>query len=172
MPNTKISNLTSAGTLTGSEVAPIVQSGTTVKATAQNIANLAIPSQTGNSGKYLTTNGSTTSWATVGGVPYTSYVAELAWAGVSVAETVYYNNTGYSSAVIGWVGWSAFEIAGQFIGANFSKLICFVTTVNALGGTPYSYFARKSAGSEMVILGNNNLSTGFIRCAVEIRIYP
>lgn len=67
MPNTKISNLTSAGTLTGSEVAPIVQSGSTVKATAQNIANLAIPSQTGQSGKYLTTNGTTTSWGTVSG---------------------------------------------------------------------------------------------------------
>jgi len=67
MANTKISNLTSAGTLTGSEVAPIVQSGSTVKATAQNIANLAIPTQSGQSGKYLTTNGTTASWATVSG---------------------------------------------------------------------------------------------------------
>lgn len=65
MPNTKISNLTSASTLTGSEVAPIVQSGNTVKATAQNIANLALPSQTGNANKYLQTNGTTASWDAV-----------------------------------------------------------------------------------------------------------
>jgi len=74
MPNTKISNLTNAATLTGTEVAPIVQSGNTVKATAQNIANLAIPSQTGQSGKYLTTNGTTTSWGTVSaGTPTAIY---------------------------------------------------------------------------------------------------
>ena len=43
MPNTKISNLTSAGTLSGTEEIPIVQSGTTVKTTAQDIANLGGP---------------------------------------------------------------------------------------------------------------------------------
>lgn len=45
MPNTKISNLTNAGALSGTEVIPIVQSGTTVKTTAQAIANLtpAVP---------------------------------------------------------------------------------------------------------------------------------
>lgn len=45
MSNTKISNLTNAGALSGTEVIPIVQSGTTVKTTAQDIANLtpAVP---------------------------------------------------------------------------------------------------------------------------------
>ncbi len=38
-----------------------------MKATAQNIANLAIPSQSGQNGKYLTTNGTTTSWGTISG---------------------------------------------------------------------------------------------------------
>lgn len=41
MPNTKISNLTSAGALAGTEVLPIVQTGSTVKTTVQDIANLA-----------------------------------------------------------------------------------------------------------------------------------
>lgn len=40
MSNTKISNLTTAAALTGSEVAPIVQSSNTVKVTTQSIANL------------------------------------------------------------------------------------------------------------------------------------
>jgi hypothetical protein len=65
MANTKISNLTSAGTLTGTEVAPIVQSSNTVKVTTQNIANLALPSQAGNANKYLQTNGTVASWASV-----------------------------------------------------------------------------------------------------------
>ena len=47
MPNTKISNLTTAAALTGSEVAPIVQSSSTVKVTTQNIADLApVPNAT------------------------------------------------------------------------------------------------------------------------------
>ena len=65
MPNTKISNLTTASTLTGTEVAPIVQSSNTVKVTTQNIANLALPSQTGNANRYLQTNGTTASWDAV-----------------------------------------------------------------------------------------------------------
>lgn len=62
MPNTKISNLSNAAALSGSEVTPIVQSGTTVKASVQNIANLALPSQLGNANRYLQTNGSVASW--------------------------------------------------------------------------------------------------------------
>jgi hypothetical protein len=41
MANIKISELTSAATLTGTEVVPIVQSSSTVKTTALSIANLA-----------------------------------------------------------------------------------------------------------------------------------
>jgi hypothetical protein len=63
MADKKISQLTAATIpLAGTEPVPLVQSGNTVKATAQNIANLAIPTQTGQSGKYLTTNGSVASW--------------------------------------------------------------------------------------------------------------
>lgn len=99
MPNTKISNLTSAGTLTGSEVAPIVQSGNTVKATAQNIANLAIPSQTGQNGKFLTTNGSAISWATAGaGFTFASW--NFSWGGGGLfANNLLVNNTGISMAL-------------------------------------------------------------------------
>jgi len=39
MPNTKISNLTTAGALSGTEVLPIVQSGTTKKVSTANVAN-------------------------------------------------------------------------------------------------------------------------------------
>lgn len=99
MPNTKISNLTSAGTLTGSEVAPIVQSGSTVKATAQNIANLAIPSQTGQNGKYLTTDGTTTSWGaiTAGAKIFTSTFSITS--GV-LSQTSVFNNTGVTLSII------------------------------------------------------------------------
>lgn len=50
MPNKKISQLPVSGTLSGTEAVPIVQLGTTVKTTVQDIANLA-----GNGGASLTT---------------------------------------------------------------------------------------------------------------------
>jgi hypothetical protein len=62
MSDKKISQLTAAAPLTGTEQLPLVQGGVTLKASTQNVANLAIPTQTGQNGKYLTTNGSVASW--------------------------------------------------------------------------------------------------------------
>jgi hypothetical protein len=70
MANVKISELSSAGTLTGSEEVAIVQSSATVKTTTQDIANLAS-----------------------GGASYTSYVAKVSGAGTPSA-TVFENTTG------------------------------------------------------------------------------
>ena len=89
MSDKKISQLSNAAALTGTEVAPIVQSGSTVKATAQNIANLAIPSQTGNNGKYLTTNGTSISWGTVSaGTPTAIYKVTTNGSGAVTATAI------------------------------------------------------------------------------------
>jgi len=44
-----------------------IASGGTGQATANAALNALLPSQTGNNGKFLTTDGSNTSWATAGG---------------------------------------------------------------------------------------------------------
>jgi hypothetical protein len=69
-------------TLTGTiEIA----NGGTGQTTANNAFNALAPSQTGNTGKYLTTNGTTTSWATVsGGSGTVTSVAATAGTGISV----------------------------------------------------------------------------------------
>ena len=48
MPDKKISQLTPAGALSGTEPLPIVQGGSTVKTTVQDIANLAVEPPGGN----------------------------------------------------------------------------------------------------------------------------
>jgi len=58
--------ITEVGTLTLSGTLAIASGGTGATTANGAVANL-LPSQTGNSGKYLTTNGTTTSWATVAG---------------------------------------------------------------------------------------------------------
>lgn len=99
MADKKISQLTAATTpLAGTETLPIVQGGQTVKASAQSIANLApaeLPSQTGNNGKYLTTNGTSSSWASVSaGQNYKTYAVNIIVAGGSLSYTDLYNDTG------------------------------------------------------------------------------
>jgi hypothetical protein len=102
MADKKISQLTAATIpLVGTEPVPLVQSGNTVKATAQNIANLAIPSQTGQGGKYLTTDGTTASWASVtSGQNFKTYAAVFSLSGGSVTTTELYNDTGVSINLI------------------------------------------------------------------------
>jgi hypothetical protein len=69
----KVSELPNAVTpLAGDELLMIVQSGTSRRCTADDIATLVtldalLPTQGGHSGEFLTTNGSNTSWASAGG---------------------------------------------------------------------------------------------------------
>lgn len=96
MANIKISELSSSLSLTGTEIIPLVQSGSTVKTTAQAIANLATSvtsasfaisssrAQNATSASFATTS-TTSSYALTasyaanggGGVSYTSYVAKI-----------------------------------------------------------------------------------------------
>jgi hypothetical protein len=99
MADKKISQLTAATTpLAGTETLPIVQGGQTVKVSAQSIANLApaeLPSQASQSGKYLTTDGSTASWGTVtGGQNYKTIALVFSLSGGTPSVTTLYNDTG------------------------------------------------------------------------------
>ena len=62
--------------LTGTPTAPTATSGTNTTQVATTafvtsaLSSSSLPSQSGNNGKFLTTNGSTASWASSAGVPY------------------------------------------------------------------------------------------------------
>ncbi len=64
--NVTIDNLTVQGTLTMTNPLPVASGGTGVNSLTGFI-NQLLPSQTGNAGSFLTTNGSNVSWATAGG---------------------------------------------------------------------------------------------------------
>ena len=96
MANQKISQLSNAAALTGTEQVPVVQSGATVKTTTQNIGNLALPTQSGQSGKYLQTNGTTASWQTVASPLPTFGVVRVTTVGGNVTVTTLIP---YSSAI-------------------------------------------------------------------------
>ena len=76
-----------------------IANGGTGQTSAANAINALLPSQASQSGKYLTTNGSTASWATVsGGFPTALISFEFTAPGV-LSYTVEFNNTGSTFAL-------------------------------------------------------------------------
>ena len=147
-------NLTLGGTLSGvnltSQVTgtlPVANGGTGQTTTTAAFDGLA-PTQTGNSGKYLTTNGSTTSWATVSGggspagadtqVQYnsggTSFGASSAFTFTSSTGLV--TATGFAGALNGTVG-AATPTTGIFTTATARSTAVqdFVALQGRAGGT-------------------------------------
>ncbi len=53
----------------------------------------ALPSQTGNNGKYLTTNGSTASWATINATPAYNDLTDVTITSAATNDVVYFNGT-------------------------------------------------------------------------------
>ena len=88
---TSSGSLTLGGTLTGVDLTtqvtgtlPIANGGTGAS-TANNAFNALAPSQTGNSGRYLTTNGTDTSWAAITSIGTVTSVAATVPAFLSVS---------------------------------------------------------------------------------------
>jgi hypothetical protein len=144
------SPVTASGTLalSYSGTAIPVANGGTGQTTATAAFDGLAPSQTGNSGKYLTTNGSTTSWATVSGggspagsdtqVQYnsggTSFGASSAFTFTSATGVV--TATGFAGALNGTVG-AATPTTGIFTTATArsSAVQDFVALQGRAGGT-------------------------------------
>lgn len=55
----------------------------------------ALPSQTGNNGKYLTTDGSTASWATINATPAFDDLTDVTLTSSTTNDVVYYNGTAW-----------------------------------------------------------------------------
>ena len=144
------SPITASGTLaltySGTAI-PVANGGTGQTTTTAAFDGLA-PTQTGNSGKYLTTNGSTTSWATVSGggspagadtqVQYnsggTSFGASSAFTFTSSTGVV--TATGFSGALNGTVG-ATTPTTGVFTTATARSTAVqdFVALQGRAGGT-------------------------------------
>jgi hypothetical protein len=163
--------ITTSGTITLDGVLNIANGGTG-QTTATAAINALLPSQTGNSGKYLTTNGTTTSWATVSSSGGTVISVDQSFTGglisvsgnpvttsgtlaLSVAGTsggvVYFSssNTWASSAALA----SNALVVGGGAGAAPSTITTGTGVVTALGVT------TNAASGIVVKDANANIST-------------
>jgi hypothetical protein len=142
------SPVTSSGTLavTLSGTALPVANGGTGQTTTTAAFDALAPSQTSNSGKYLTTNGTTTSWATVsgGGSPG------------GATTQIQYNNSGVfaGSASLIWDNPnSALGVGGT---PAASKGSLQVGTIGYTDTGVIAGFASSTAGYNQIVLQNTN----------------
>ena len=130
-------------TFTGTPAAPTATAGTntTQLATTAFVTTAvaaAVPSQTGNSGKYLTTNGTTASWGTVGG---SGTVTSVAVAGGTTGLTV----TGSPVTTTGTItlgGTLVTANGGTGLNAYSAGDLLYAPTTNTLARLPHGTFGQ------------------------------
>lgn len=154
MANQKISELTAASTpLTGTEVLPIVQGGSTVKATVQDVADLA------------------------GGGSYLKYVAMLGQIGTDAPQVIILENT------IGNIVWTrdgSGDYYATLTGAfPDNKTWCSAISGANVGNSGYFNFCRDNSNRLRLIFANGSVDINtndggaiVYECSIEIRIYP
>jgi hypothetical protein len=92
-------NHASAGYVPGTRTLTI--NGTSYDLSADRTWTIdALPSQTGNSGKYLTTNGTTASWATITANPALDDLSDVTITSPSSGQTITYNGSGWVNSTV------------------------------------------------------------------------
>lgn len=145
MSDKKISQLSAAAVLTGSEVVPIVQSASTVKTTTQDIADLAA------------------------GVAYTSYVARI----VNTAVTEIENNTGVTFTWTPNMIFMTIDL--NLAGQNYLKVYASATTLNGSQLALINLGTDGSGGTNISISRyplTGGPADNSLPILIEIRIYP
>lgn len=144
--STKISELTAAGALTGTEIVPVVQSSTTKRTTTQDIADLA-------------------------GLGYTVYTATLAaTAGNAPTETVIHHDTIGGTISYGYTGIGNYSVTrtGDF---SLGKVFCLVNAQGDDGVTTWPAMAYEAGdGTLVLVIGGG--AGDYFRIMIEIRVYP
>jgi len=153
--------IVSSGTITMSGTLSVTNGGTGATTSSGALTNL-LPSQTGNSGKYLTTDGTNTSWATAGAgltvVDDTTTNANRfltftsATSGTITSENVASTKLTFNPS-------SGTLTTTTFVGAltgNASTATSATTATNLAGGTSGALAYQSSAGSTTFLTAGSN----------------
>ena len=156
-------NQNTSGTAAGLSATLAISSGGTGQTTANTAFNALAPSQTGNSGKYLTTDGSNTSWATnplgtVTSVGVSGGTTGLTTSGGPITTSGTITLAGTLATTNGGTGLTSFTANGVVYASSTSALatgsaLTFDGTDMGIGGSPVSglpiRLLRTSGGAEI-----------------------
>jgi hypothetical protein len=107
----------------------------------------ALPSQTGNTGKYLTTDGSTASWATINVTPALDDLSDVTITSVASGDVLSYNGSA-------WVNTAASSGGGQYFGTAAVKAIAY-------NSNTISENITITSGNNAMSVGNLTISSGY-----------
>lgn len=153
--------IVSSGTITLAGTLSVSNGGTGATSSADAVTNI-LPSQTGNSGKYLTTNGTTTSWATAGaGLTVTDDTTTNATrfltftsasSGTITSENVASTKLTFNPSS-GTLSTTTFSGA---LSGNATTATTATTATNLAGGTAGALAYQGSAGSTTFLTAGSN----------------
>jgi hypothetical protein len=139
---TNASNSASAAATSATNASNSASAAATSATNAANSATTAAsytPSQTGNAGKFLTTNGTVTSWATVVATPALNDLTDVVITSPATDQVLKYDGTN-------WVNGTGGGGGGQFFGSAATKAI--------------AYNSNSIAENLTITTGNNGYSAG------------
>jgi len=175
--NTGNQTITLTGDVTGSGTGSFVTTlaatvpiskGGTGQITAPNAINALVPTQTGNAGKFLTTNGSVVSWTTVSGSGSVTSVAIAGNNGISIVSGSPITTAGTITLGLGAITPSSVAAVGTVTGSNLSGTHTgsssgtntgdqTITLTGAITGTGTGSFATTYAGNLPVARLNSGI---------------
>jgi len=153
--------IVSSGTITLAGTLSVSNGGTGATTSAGAIANI-LPSQTGNSGKYLTTDGTTTSWSTAGGgltVTDDTTTNATRFLTFTSASSGTITSENVASTKLTFNPSSGTLSSTTFVGAltgNASTATSATTATNLAGGTAGALAYQASAGSTTFLTAGSN----------------
>ena len=153
--------IVSSGTITLAGTLSVSNGGTGATTSAGAIANI-LPSQTGNSGKYLTTDGTNTSWSTAGaGLTVTDDTTTNAtrFLTFTSASSGTITSENVASTKLTFNPSSGTLSSTTFVGAltgNASTATSATTATNLAGGTTGALAYQASAGSTTFLTAGSN----------------
>jgi hypothetical protein len=145
--------ITASGTLTLSGTLAIANGGTG-QTTATGAINALVPTQTGNSGKFLTTDGSLVSWATISGTGTVTSVAASGAQGVSITGSPI-TTSGTITVGLGAITPVSVAATGTVTGSNLSGTNTGNQTITLTGDVTGS-----GTGSFAATLANTAVAAG------------
>jgi len=158
------SPVTTSGTLTlGGTLA--IASGGTGQTTASGAINALVPSQGGNSGKFLTTNGSVVSWGTVSGTGTVTSVAATGNNGITVSGSPI-TTSGTITLGLGNITPTSVAATGTVTGSNLSGTNTGDQTITLTGDVTGS-----GTGSFATSLSNTGVTANTYGSATQVPVF-